>query len=156
MAEAHQIPLSLMAPLVRVSCETLEQAWQRRKVRWVDSVNNHRLSDPYQFSWQSALNEYRGHKKSPFSPESAASQGRLNVERLLHTALVSGQLTSDSEQVIEQAFGGKDFTDREIELLVTLKDAISVGAVKQITSSKQAANTISKSPYRIFCSLPQT
>ena len=155
MAAAQQIPLSLIEPLVRVSGKNLEQAWQRYQENRVDPVNPILLSDRYHFTWQSVLNEYHGHRRARFSQTGPTPQASLNIERLLHTALVSGKLTSDSEQVIDQAFGEQDLTDREIDLLVTLKDAIAAGSVKQITSSGQTTGPISKSPYRIFCSLPQ-
>ena len=153
MAEARQIPLSLITPLVSISCETLKQAWQRYEVSLADQTTQHCLRNPYHLSWRRAQNGgYSGHRKSPINKESAPPPGSLQVERLLHTALVSGELTSDSEGLIDQAFGGQNLTDREIDLLVTLKDAIAAGSVKQVTSSDQTAETFSASPYRIFCS----
>ena len=150
--EARQMPASLVATLVNVSCETLEQAWRRYTESLVDPVNEPCLSNTY-LSWQSLVDRYSEHIQSCLGRE-RPSRGRFNVERLLHSALMSGKLTSDSERVIDQAFGGQTLTDREIDLLVTLKDAIAAGAVKPISSSHQAVEARSKSAYRIFCSLP--
>ena len=153
MAEARQIPSALVAPLASISPETLEPAWERYEASLVDQASKQSLSDPAYLSWRRILHGgYSGHRKSPFRQQSTQLQGGLLLEHLLHAALMSGELTYDSEGAIDQAFDGKTLTDREIELLVTLRDAIAAGSVKQIPSSEQTTETIAKSPYRIFCS----
>ena len=152
MEEARQIPLALIAPLASVSCEILEPAWERYQASLTDQANQNRFSDPYHLSWQRVLNGgYMGRRNSLFYQQAISTQSDLPVESLLHNALMSGELTAYSEDVINQAFEGKRLTQHEIELLVTLKDAIATGSVKQIPSSKQTPEPIAKSPYKIFC-----
>ncbi|MDJ0703652.1 MAG: hypothetical protein QNJ46_10265 [Leptolyngbyaceae cyanobacterium MO_188.B28] len=152
MEEARQIPGDLIAPLASVSCEVLEPAWQKYEASLADQAKNRRFSDPYQIAWQRILNGgYMGRRKSLFYQKSNSTQANLPVESLLHNALESGELTVYSEEAINQAFEGKSLTHREIELLVTLKDEIASGSVKQIPSSKQTGEQVAKSPYKIFC-----